>query len=281
MVVLISLSGFAQNYIQYHNLCNEGCQLIQDGLYSDAKEKILDAIDLVDQPLSVDYFNLAKCYSQLNAPEITEYYLKLSLETTLRGTKKYIEHGLWFEPVFGKEKWNEILNADYSKGEPAEFQLMLFDKVDALIKIDRKYMDLYYDSMVVYHPFDSVLLEIYQDSLDLNRAIVLDGLEEIINSYGWPSCQLNGFSGMDYHFVFMVSAEWFFRMEERLIEEIEKGNLYPWAFAEMADRVRGNSGLPCKYNGVFCNPEVTPEIRKNCKEIGVPLGKVKYIRRLN
>ena len=82
----------------------------------------------MDEPLSADYFNLAKCYSQLHSPEATLYYLEFSLKLTNRGVKKYVEHSLWFEPVFGKEKWNEILNTEYSKEEPTGFQKMLLDK---------------------------------------------------------------------------------------------------------------------------------------------------------
>ena len=280
-ILLIGLNSHGQNYIRYHNLCNEGCQLISDGLYADAKEKLLDAIDLVAQPLSVDYFNLAKCYSQLHAPEITEYYLIASLKLSSRGTKKYIEHSLWFEPLFGKEKWEAILNADYSKGEPTHLQRLLLEKIDTLLKIKQQYMRLYYDSIEVYHPYDSLLLGKYRDSITMNNEIVSAGLENIISEYGWPGYRLNGFTNMDYSFTDGRSPKWFYRMEAKLIEEIDKGNLDPWTFVDMADRAQGESKLPCKYNGLFCNLDITPEIQENCKKIGAPLGKVKYIRRLN
>jgi hypothetical protein len=285
IVFVIAVFSFgtisSQNYIQYHDLCNEGCQLMLDEKYSEAKERLLDAIDLVEEPLAIEYFNLAKCYSQLYSPEATLYYLELSLKLTNRGTKKYIEHSLWFEPVFGKEKWKNILNADYSRRDSSELQLTILNKIDELLKIKDQYMSLYYDSMVVYHPFDSVLLGVYQDSLDRSSEFISVELEKIINEYGWPGGKICGWISLDYRFVDGRSADWFYKMETKLIEEIDKGNLYPWVFVDMADRVRGNSGLPCKYNGFFCNPEITPEIRKNCKEIGAPLGKVKAIRRLN
>jgi hypothetical protein len=86
---------------------------------------------------------------------------------------------------------------------------------------------------------------------------------------------------MDYSFTDGRSAKWFYKMEAKLIEEIDKGNLNPWTFVDMADRAQGESKLPCKYNGLFCNLDITPEIRENCKKIGAPLGQIKYIRRLN
>ncbi|MBL4669917.1 MAG: hypothetical protein JKY30_11740 [Flavobacteriales bacterium] len=285
VIFLVSVFSFgvvaSQNYIEYHNLCNEGCQLMLDGKYVEAKEKILDAIDLVDEPLSADYFNLAKCYSRLDAPETTQYYLELSLHLTNRGTKKYIEHGLWFEPVFGKEKWNKILNADYLNKELSEFQIELNRKIDTLLKIKQKYFNLYYDSIVVYHPYDSLLLRLYRDSVDVNSEIVSVELERIINEYGWPGVKLNGWTELDYNFVDDRGAEWFYKMEKKLIEEIDKGNLYPWVFIDMADRAQGESKLPCKYNGGFCNVKITPEIRANCKKIGAPLGEARKRRRLN
>lgn len=285
IVFVITIFSFgtinSQNYIQYHNLCNEGCQLIDDGLYVEAKDKILDAIDLVDEPLSVDYFNLAKCYSQLYSPEATLYYLELSLKLTNRGTKKYIEHSLWFEPVFGKEKWKQMLAVEYVSKDSSESQLALLREVDVFVKLRNKYMSLYHDSIIVYHPYDSVLIELYKDSLDFSGRLVSDGLENIILKYGWPGEKLTGWGSLEYLFVDGRSSEWFYKMEEKLIAEIDKGNLYPWVFADMADRAYGNSDLPCRYGTIFCDSDVTPEIEENCKRVGAPLGKVKSIRRLN
>ena len=92
---------------------------------------------------------------------------------------------------------------------------------------------------------------------------------------------MNGYTHKDYSLIFGRGAEWFYKMEIKLIREIDKGNLYPWAFAEMADRAYGESNIPCKYNTFFSQLDVTLETQENCRKIGAPLGKVKYVRRLN
>jgi hypothetical protein len=115
----------------------------------------------------------------------------------------------------------------------------------------------------------------------MNSKVVSEGLEGVISEYGWPGEKLTGWASVDYNFVDDRGAEWFYKMEAILIEEVDKGNLHPWVFADMADRAYGNSNLPCRYGTVFCGLALTSEIRENCKKIGAPLGKVKSIRRLN
>jgi len=283
LVFLFSVLSFgtlaSQNYIQYHNLCNEGCQLIDEGSYVEAREKILDAIALVDEPLSVDYFNLAKCYSQLYSPEATQYYLELSLRLTNRGVKKYIEHGLWFEPVFGKEKWQEILNAKYVRTELTEFQIELNNKIDSLVFIDQYYRNLLSDTIDVYHPDDSLLIGLYLDSVKMNDVIVQKELEKIIEDNGWPGIKINGQTQMASLLLVHASDEWFYKMEQKLRGEIDLGNLSPLDFARISYRVWGRNDLPSRYNAFFLSEGLLPSIiLENCKEIGVPLGRVRYVR---
>ena len=75
---------------------------------------------------------------------------------------------------------------------------------------------------MVYHPYDSLLLGLYQGSIDANNKVVEVRLEKIINNYGWPGYQMNGYTHKDYSLIFSRGAEWFYKMEIKLKREIDK-----------------------------------------------------------
>jgi hypothetical protein len=269
----------AQNYIAYHNKCNAACPLIERGNYREAKQLLLDAISIVETPLSVDYFNLAKCYSQLAASDSTLLYLVRSLAQDFRAKLALPMHTQWFEPILGIEKWNEILETDYLGSiELTEAQLSMNKRLNRMTVLDQYYRDILSDSINVYHPTDTALAALYEDSITINDAIVVSALRQIIEQHGWPGYK-NYYTGVASLFLIHFSEEEFRRMDARLKQEIDLGNLSPSSYVDIADAIRLNNGLEPMYNGYFSTgEEPTAAIEENCKMVGAGLGSARQIR---
>lgn len=280
LAFLISHFSFSQNYIAYHNACNKGAELIEQGLFDQAKEKLVLALKIVDKPLAIDYFNLAKCYSQLDNKALTIQYLELSLKLDYRTKKICSVHYLWFEPILGHQKWNEILNTEYyTFPEQTKKQTSIENEIKEIYHLDRHYAYILHDSIEIYYPNDSSLIKAYGDSLRADRKLIEQKLEVIINEYGWPGLKTTGRLNEMGTVLVHVSNEWFERNSELLIKEIDNGNLMPWDYTNIADRKRYENNLSVLYNGYFSTKdEATDEIIQNCKKIGAPLGKVRTIR---
>lgn len=279
--LFISYSSFTQGYIHYHNSCNEGAELIEKGLFLQAKELLNTAIKSVDEPLAIDYFNLAKCYSQLNETDSTLYFLELSLKLDSFIKAFCSIHHLWFKPVFGTEKWDQILDSNYYNYDKptSKEQKKLVETMDKLLFLDQQYITIQTDSIPVYYPNDTLLYNLYSDSINFNIRIIQSTLDTIIAAYGWPGKKVTGRETLDGVLLIHVSDEWFEANSQLLIEQIDKGNLMPWHYANIADRKRHEHNLPVLYNGYFAaKNEVTEEVKINCKKIGVPLGKIRSIR---
>lgn len=280
-VFLFSLNTTcAQGYIAYHNDCNSAAELIEQGNFEVAKHTLLRAIQRVDEPLAIDYFNLAKCYSQLDESDSTLHFLELSLELDMRTKDICAVHYLWFEPILGTDKWNQVLETDYRKKEQLTAkQLQLLAKMENLVELDQYYNKIQTDSISVYYPEDTLLYNAYSDSVDMNVRLIQSELDKIIKTAGWPGKKVTGRQTSDGLLLLHVSDEWFYKRSDQLIAEIDKGNLMPWEYADIADRKRHEHQLPVLYNGYFATKdEVTEEIKRNCETIGAPLGKTRTIR---
>jgi hypothetical protein len=279
LILLSSAASQAQNYIAYHNKCNAACPLIDDGHYKEAKQLLLAAMRLVDVPLPVDLFNLAKCYSQLAEKDSTLLYLEAALTQDFRAASALDGHTLWFKPILGLEKWNEILEADYLvEIEFSEAEISMYKRINRLDSIDRHFIKISSDSIEVYHPIDTTLQNLYSDSVVINGALVITELHQIIKEFGWPGTKRYT-TVADPAFIIHLSDEAFRNLKATLTLGIDVGNLPPWSYVDIADRVRRRNGLKPMYNGYFATEEEpTAQIELNCKTIGAPLGRVRKIR---
>lgn len=281
IVLFISCYSFSQGYIDYHNACNEGAELIEQAHFQEAKTKLDFAIKSVEKPLAIDYFNLAKCYSQLNEKDSTLHYLELSLKTNFLTKKLCSLHYLWFEPILGSAKWHQLLDSNYYQyDEPiSNEQRLLLKTIDTLLVLDQQYIKIQTDSISVYYPNDTILYNLYSDSIRMNQDFIQNSLDSIIEKYGWPGEKVNKQLTMSSLLLIHVTDEWFQKNNEILIEQIDLGNLHPWEYTDIADRKRHEHNLPVLYNGYFATKEEPTEtIKENCKKIGAPLGKTRTIR---
>lgn len=271
---------FAQSYIQYHNTCNEATQLIQLGEFQKAKDMLRPAIEGVDTPQGIDLFSLAKCYSQLNEPDSAEYFLDLGLRTQPFIDDFVALHDQWFVPILGEERWKEITSTDYFRliersPEKEALQMQLRE----LHKLDQHYQKILTDSIRVYYPNDTSLQKLYKDSMQMDDKIIEHFLDSMLANKGWPGKRLSGSNGYASLLLLHVSDSWYVKNKELLIKQIDKGNLMPWDFTDIADRKNFEQDLPIEYNGYnSTKDEITEMIIWNCKNIGAPLGVARNIR---
>lgn len=222
----------AQNYVAYHKLCNEAEVQIRDGQLIIAQGFLIHAMTLVPKPKAIDYFNLAKCYSQENNPDSTLKYINLALinSESMRGLVK--KHYLWFEPVLGKEKWAEIIELikNPTTRTPTKEEVAIFNVYDRMDSIRSIYQKVLYDSIYVHHSLDTTLRNLYHDSIMMKEkeaSILFDSL-----------CLANGqvpdshptFEYRTYFSTQNFPLSWFEKNEDFLFKELKNGRFHPGEF---------------------------------------------------
>jgi len=279
LLLFTTQTAFSQNYIDYHNDCNAACHLIVAGDYMEAKELLSSAINKVQEPMAADLFNLAKCYSQLNDRESTLYYLELAIEGDFRIKSAFHTHESWFKSILGTDRWNKVANTVHATPkEMSSIQLNVREQLNVLDSIDLHYRRILSDSIVPYYPNRITLIALYMDSMSRNDQVVFDSLYAITLKYGWPGSQFCG-TEIASHLLLHFSEESLAKMDELLKQAIKEGQLFPTHYANIVDRLRRENNLDPLYNGYFgARDEMTTEVEKNCRTLGIPWGIAKQNR---
>ena len=224
----------AQNYIEYHTICNQAVEQLELGMIIPAKGMLTHALSLVKTPEPIDLFHLAKCYSQENEPDSTLHYLKKSMAGDPRVGKLVRIHHLWFEPVLGKEKWEEIEQESHHF-LPRE---MTDDETSVYLKL--KYIDSlssYYDSTIrnisfYTFPVDTALMKIYFDSVHQKNEVALIAFDELVKEnrcfpFSHPTHKL-----LFSEFIRHIPTEYFEENEDLFLQALQHGTIDPYSYLD-------------------------------------------------
>ena len=227
-------SGKAQNYVAYHNLCNEAEVLIRKGELLIAQGMLIQAISLVPKPKAVDYFNLAKCYSQANQHDSTLKYIDLALTNSENMRALVRKHYLWFDPILTPDEWTDIqerIKHPTTRPLTAEEEkiMLVYDRINEL---PNQYNKFLYDSIYSKFPVDTVLRNNYRDSMlvaEMKGSEIFDSLCQAIGHFpdSHPS-----FEYRNYFTTRNFPLEWFEKNEAFLFSELQSGRFQPGRFIE-------------------------------------------------
>lgn len=219
MLLTIQQHLFSQNnvIVKYHSLANQACKSLEDGFVEQAYIFLTEAFSLSGYPIAADLLNMAKCHSQMNEPDSTERYINLALDRNPKIGRVVRMHNLWFEPVLGTEKWEEIVQKTYEIPLiPLEVQeqVLKLRKVDSMNRVpqnrpnefnNKEYWNSVKERAMINAPLlDSILL-IASDSQLIHPAFE----ESFLN------------------IIFFYDVDYWISRKEMYMKLIEKGFLTP------------------------------------------------------
>lgn len=222
----------AQNFIEYHTICNQAAEQIELGMTIPAKGMLTHALSLVKTPEPIDLFHIAKCFSQENEPDSTLHYLKKSMAGDPRVGKLVRIHYLWFEPVLGKEKWVEI------EQESHHFIPREMTDEETTVYLKLKYIDSlssYYDSTIRNisfntFPVDTVLMRIYFDSVYLKNEVALIAFDEMVKEYSCLPFSHPNHKLLFSEFIRHIPTEYFEKNEALFLNALQQGTIDPYSY---------------------------------------------------
>lgn len=175
-------NSHSQNHIRYHSLCNQACKALEDGMIDHAYTLLTEALTVNIKPKAADYLNMAKCYSQMNEPDLTEKYIRLAIERNPKIRRTVRIHNLWFEPVVGADKWKQILEKtreDYTISEDAQ---RVSDELHRIDSLNSQFYRRYQQQADPYKPMDTLVYNQYWDSVHQMAMINAPTLDSILLS---------------------------------------------------------------------------------------------------
>lgn len=277
----LQLAVNAQNFIEYHKECNIAVNMIEQGQFEIAKDVLLSAFETVDGDVyPIDLFNLAKCYSQLGDRENALKYLELSLQKDK--LKQFAEiHHLWFEPILGSKQWNQIKDSTYyivnKKNDfwKTEFREKLGELTQEFHQLELEY----YDSIIIYYPHDTTLLNNYKDSLNQLFQPAQKYLTRVIETRGIPDYRTNKSAHLWiftclYHF----NPETLKKISSIAKSFIKNGDVPPWTYAYIIDRLAEHEEKESVYGFHNHFDQPTPEMIHNAEAIGFPMDAAFTVR---
>lgn len=264
-------TGIAQNYIKYYEYVNEAEYWMYKQEYQKAIRLYLEGFKK-STPLGKDAYQIAKCY----ALEGKKKYCKKWLMKSTRIPTSFAGHFMLksdqktiFKTIFGKELEsfatklkNKKKKTDLKYKDARYF--MLFNTVDSLLKEDQKYR---------------CGTNTLKDEYKVQDSLVQNALLKITQKYGYPG-YLNIGTDIGNVILVHVNKTRYPIFKKIMLEEVEKGNLLPYGYAEMLDRFewkyvynkeKNDCFLYQLYTKKLCQEEHYEEVVERRKEIGLSI----------
>lgn len=242
----------AQNYINYYNIANEAENELLNGNYLNSKEKLIGLESQYSELKAKDYFYLGVlCYI---------------LKDTLTGFEKLKKCSLKFGfPTYKVPKYIKSLSY-----RPSNFAMHILDSIEKkVLQIKSKTIK---DTLIYFEEQDQFCRSGEQiDTIcDIkNQSHFL----EYMKKNGFPNYDLYG-DVSDVVFLHIYNEKLYNEYTTFLFEEIQKGNVYPFYYAEIVDRKQFELNLPTIYGsyGQSYNPKA-PDLRvlENRRKIGMSI----------
>ena len=161
----LARTGTAQQTARFHSLCNQACEALEHGMVDHAYVLLTEAFAIPIPPKAADYLNMAKCYSQQNEADSTEKYIYLAMERNpkIRGIIRM--HGLWFEPVVGVGKWDEIREKTRSSVTLSNEAQRVVNELSTIDSLNTRFYKRFRSEANPWEPVDTAALHASWDSV--------------------------------------------------------------------------------------------------------------------
>lgn len=271
--------GLAQNYIAYYEYVNEAEYWMYKEKYDHAIKLYLKAF-AQEQPTGKDAYLLAKCYALKGNKEACYQWLMKTTNIAVSFTpyllRRTDQHHV-FQAVFQEDGELEALIQDLLLLKEANDKTykdsiydMLHDTVAALCKQDQLYRQK--------GGFANWTAEEYE-LFEANDSILQHALLNLTQQYGFPGYTHIGTDITDIILVHVNKTRYPI-FKKVMLEEVKKGNLLPYGYAEMLDRFewiyaynkeKNDCFLYQLYTRKLCHEEDYEAVVERRKNIGLSI----------
>jgi len=282
--MFFSSSLFAQNYIPYYNITNEAVyRLMITKEYEKAEKLYLDAFKL-EKPLVSDYFQLTRCYAGKGDTINLVKYLKLSSTDVSFNPLLYV-NSKKDSALFYKYKQQQSFKNCMKEIEKTNEKHAIAIKTDKDLKIKRDtiayFLKIFQQTRKNILKNMTELTKEQKDSLrkiaDASDIVLRKSLLEYVEKNGFPEYTAPGsmLSGSDFVSVLLISMteEEFDKYNPLMQRELKKGNLAPYDYGYIYDKVQSRSKKnKCTYFSVNnMNKDCWSQSIEERKKIGLSI----------
>lgn len=239
IALLFSISSFSfnlwsQNYISYYNKVNEGENAIFNKEYTSAYNLISEAFN-IESPHAKDYYLLAVCLDEMDSVKNKKKIKKCLLDASIKGGN--ITHWL------GKRPLNIILSKRFLKRVNRKYRKWMAntesirDTILYFERNDQEFRKLFSDSIKMYYSEESVEYQNGVKELRLkDSSNQVEFLEYVMNN-GYPGINVSGTDRIATLILHVLDCH-IEAYDSVLLEQLKMGNIEPFYYGSMIDRIR-------------------------------------------
>lgn len=235
----LMIKSNAQNYIPYYNLINEAEYKIYQHEYEEAISLIRDAFK-VEQALPKDNYLLAATLAKVNPQKNEQEIRSLIMKASKNGNIKRWMSEENIDIEFSEEFINGLIK---NSKRWSENNKHIGDTIKYFVARDQEYRKVFTDSIMVYFDEESEEYKSYWHLVERNDSIIQLQFLNYIKENGYPGTYK---SNRDIAGVILqhINEDLLDQFDTVLYKEIKKGNIYPYYYGSMMDRIN------CSLNGI-------------------------------
>lgn len=239
----------AQNYIPYYNLIHEAEYKIYQHEYEEAISLIRKAFT-IEQALPKDNYLLAVTLAKVNPQNNEQEIRSLLMRASKNGN---IKRWLSEEPIQLELSEAFLDSLRMNSKQWLDDTQAIRDTINYFLAKDQAYRKVFVDSIKAYFDEDSEEYKSYWQLVEKNDSIVQVEFLKYIKANGYPGNHRCG-TGIATVILQHINDELLVDFDTVLLEEIKKGNIYPYYYGSMMDRAN------CRVNGkAFYNADRVTE----------------------
>jgi hypothetical protein len=233
MLLFFTVSaGYTQDYINYYNVINKAEYYIHINKY-DSALILFDKASKIENLQAKEYYLQAFCLTKKE--KFNEQKVKRLI---IKSARKNGIPTVWMKKQALDMKLNHSFISRIKKQEKKrQKQLKVIrDTVNYFLSEDRKYRTILVDSISVFFESDSKEHLEYSHFIEIQDSINQNQFLEYINREGYPGIYKSG-TDIIATVLLHINCHFFIRYKELLMKELRKGNIQPFYFASMVDRI--------------------------------------------
>lgn len=235
----LTIKSNAQNYIPYYNLINEAEYKIYQHEYEEAISLIRDAFK-VEQALPKDNYLLAATLAKVNPQKNEQEIRSLLTKASKNGN---INRWMSEEPIDLELSDAFLDSLSMNSKQWLNDTRAIRDTINYFLAKDQDYRKVFVDSIKAYFDEESEEYQSYWQLVEMNDSLVQVQFLEYIKENGYPGNRRSG-TGLGAVILQHINDDLLDEYEEVLFGEIKKGNIYPYYYGSMMDRIN------CSLNGI-------------------------------
>src|SRR5690554_2229891 len=223
----------AQNYIPYYNLVHEAEFAIFEKQYSRAVQYLDDAF-LLEKPQAKDGYLMAYCLDKIDSKGFRERIEELLIQASQ--SNGLTTHWMEIQPLSISFEKDFYTNLERNEAVWDSLTRPARDTIDYYLSKDQEVRRVLVDSIDPYYGEESTEYELYITKMSENDSIYQSRSLDYVKTYAFPGINKSG-TDIAGTILVHIHSSLFDEYRSILLEELKKGNIAPYMYGSMVDRI--------------------------------------------